>query len=607
MRYTMRNPINVLNSLATHSKQTQYKFERVYRLLYNPEMYYIAYQKLYSKQGNMTKGSDNRTVDSMSLKRIDSLIESLKDESYRPVPVRRHYIPKKNGKKRPLGIPSFDDKLLQEVIRMILESIYEGHFEKTSHGFRPNRSCHTALACIQKYYTGCKWFVEGDIEAFFDTINHNVLIDILGERIKDERFLRLIRKFLNAGYIEDWQFHKTYSGTPQGGVISPLLANVYLDKLDKYIKEYAEQFECGVRRVNNPEYGRLQNDIKKCRRHLAKATDESQKQSLLQQIKVLEAQRLSTQSKNVMDCNYKRLRYERYADDFLIGVIGSKEDCQKIKQDIKDFLFEKLRLILSEEKTLVTHAETPARFLGYDISVRSTKHTIRSKYGVPTRLYNGKIVLKIPRDTIKKKLLDYGVLKIVVHNGKEMWKPQARVVLKNNDDLEILSRYNAEIRGFYNYYALALNCGVINNFKYVMQYSMYKTFATKYRTKKSKIIKRMRIGKDFGVKYTDSKGNERVTLFYNEGFKRKKDSTMDCDSLPNTIVYNGRASLVARLKAERCEYCGNENVPLHMHHVRKLKDLKGKAPWEQLMIGRQRKTLAVCEVCHRKIHADKMD
>lgn len=179
------------------SKENFYQYERLYRLLYNPEMYYTAYQKIYSKQGNMTKGSDQRIIDGMSLKRIDTLINSLRDESYRPAPARRQYIPKK-GKKRPLGIPSFDDKLLQEVVRMILENIYEGYFEDTSHGFRPNRSCHTALACIQKYYTGCKWFVEGDIESFFDTIDHDVLIDILAERIRDERFLRLIRKFLNA-------------------------------------------------------------------------------------------------------------------------------------------------------------------------------------------------------------------------------------------------------------------------------------------------------------------------------------------------------------------------------------------------------------------------
>ena len=233
---------------------------------------------------------------------------------------------------------------------------------------------------------------------------------------------------------------------------------------------------------------------------------------------------------------------------------------------------------MSEEKTLITHANASARFLGYEVSVRSTRQTVRGKYGIPIRYLNGKAVLKIPKDTIRNKLLEYGVLKIVVHNGKEKWKPKARVVLKNYDDLEILSRYNAEIRGFYNYYAFALNSGIINNFKYVMQYSMLKTYATKYRTNKREIIKRMRTGKDLGVRFTDSNGREHITLFYNEGFKRKKDLSLICDVQPRTIVYNGRTSLIERLKAGVCEFCGNGNLPLHMHHVRKLKNLKGKAP-----------------------------
>lgn len=249
----MRNPINLLSSLQKHSCDKNYSYERLYRNLFNRDLFLLAYQNIYASQGNMTQGTDGKTIDGMSIRRIDKLIESLKDESYQPQPSRRTYIPKKNGKLRPLGIPSFDDKLIQEVIRMLLEAVYENSFSDTSHGFRPKRSCHTALQQIQTRFTGVKWFVEGDIKGFSDNINHEILIKILSERIKDERFLRLIRKFLKAGYLEEWRFHNTYSGTPQGGIISPILANIYLDKLDKFMEKLQTEFNCGERRKRHKE------------------------------------------------------------------------------------------------------------------------------------------------------------------------------------------------------------------------------------------------------------------------------------------------------------------------------------------------------------------
>lgn len=206
----MRHPQQVLNALCEHSKDSGYRYERLYRILFNEEMFYVAYQRKYAKPGNMTPGTDGRTIDRMSIARIQKLIASLKDESYKPHPARRVYIPKKNGKKRPLGIPSFEDKLVQEVVHMILEAIYEGAFDDSSHDFRPERSCHSAMRQIKSTFKGTRWFIEGDIKGFFDNIDHSVMIGILRERIADERFLRLIRKFLNAGYIEDWRYNNTY-------------------------------------------------------------------------------------------------------------------------------------------------------------------------------------------------------------------------------------------------------------------------------------------------------------------------------------------------------------------------------------------------------------
>jgi len=603
----MRNPEKVLNSLAQHSKNSDYKFERLYRILFNEEMFLTAYQKIYANVGNMTKGSDGESIDGMSLKRINDLIIMLKEESYQPQPSRRTYIPKKNGKRRPLGIPSFNDKLVQEVLRMILQAIYEGQFEIGSHGFRPNKSCHTALLQVQSKFTGVKWFVEGDIKGFYDNINHNTLIEIMRKRIADERFLRLVRKFLNAGYVEDWVFHKTYSGCPQGGIVSPILSNIYLDQLDKFMKEYAESFIVGKSRKTNPEYQKLAGQKRKTVEKLKSCKDEVERQYYISEIKRIEKERCGVSYGKAIDENYKRLQYVRYADDFIVGIIGSKTDCETVKEDIKRFLSEKLQLELSDEKTLITHAQKSARFLGYDIYVRKSNLPKRNKLGNLVRNYGGRVVLTVTTETMRKKLLELGVMKLTYVDGKEIWKSKARYRMKDNDDLEILDTYNSELRGFYNYYSIANNSSIINSFNYMMQYSMYKTYATKYRCGKCKIIEKYHIGKDFGVKYKTKSGQEKVRLYYNEGFKRKETSIYNCDVLPDFRFLIGSTNLIDRLKAGKCEICGIENVPLEIHHIRKLKDLKGKKYWEKFMIGRRRKTIALCISCHVDLHHGKLD
>lgn len=599
----MRSPEKVLNSLSEHSKYPEYKFERLYRVLFNADMFLMAYNNIQSKPGNMTEGSDGKTIDGMSQVRIEKLIGALKNESYQPNPARRTYIPKKNGKLRPLGIPSFDDKLVQEVIRMMLEAIYEGYFENTSHGFRPKRSCHTALIQVQKNFTATKWFIEGDIEGFFDNINHDVLIGILKERITDERFIRLIRKFLKAGYIEDWIFHKTYSGTPQGGIISPILANIYLDKLDKYMKEYAEKFDKGIIRKMNPEYKSYSGKIWWLGTKLKKTENEVTRKELIKAIKSIQQERLHLPSVDEMDEGYKRIKYVRYADDFIIGVIGSKADSETIKEDIKNFLYDKLKLSLSEEKTLITHGNKQAKFLGYEIYVRKFSEMTKrgEKSGNLIKVYGKKVVLEMPMEAVKKKLLYYEVMRIHQFENKEKWKPTSRSKVLHNDDLEILDAYNTEIRGFANYYSIANNSSHLNSFKYIMQYSMYKTFAKKYRTSVRKIIAKYRYDKDFAVFHENKKGEKKMRVFFNGSFKRKTTTISNCDNLANTICITSVTSLTERLKAGKCELCGSEGNT-EIHHVKKLKDLKGKKPWEIQMIGRRRKTLAVCIPCHKKIH-----
>ena len=597
----MEKSERVLKALSDHSQSSDYKYERLYRYLFSEEMFAVAYQRIYAKQGNMTPGTDGKTIDEMSLERIERLIVSLKDESYQPHPARRVYIPKKNGKKRPLGIPSFEDKLVQEVVRLLLEAIYEGHFEGTSHGFRPHRSCHTALGMIQKSFTGAKWFIEGDIKGFFDNIDHNVLISILRERISDERFLRLIRKFFNAGYVEDWKYNKTYSGTPQGGIISPILANIYLDKFDKYIKEYAAKFRKGDRRSINPEYWRLNNKKNRLKQKLQKASNEQMRKSYLYEIAQLSKQMLSTPHKDAMDADFRRMQYVRYADDFLISVIGSKSECETIKADITQFMREQLKLELSDEKTLITHAQDKAKFLGYEIFIRKSDAVKRNRDGVLKRDFNGAVVLTLNSAVIQKKFTEYNALEVRNIDGKDIWWSKPRRYMTPMKPEDILAQYNAETRGLYNYYSLAANVSKeCASFAFIMKMSMFKTLGWKLNTSARKVRQKYQKDKDFVIPYNDAKGKQKYRVFYNEGFKKRNAQfDVDYDKLPQTM-YVPYPSLVERLKDGRCELCGKEGKVV-MHHVRTLTKLKGNNEWEKLMLKRHRKTLVVCEDCNSMI------
>ena len=597
----MEKSERVLKALSDHSQSSDYKYERLYRYLFSEEVFAVAYQRIYAKQGNMTPGTDGKTIDEMSLERIERLIVSLKDESYQPHPARRVYIPKKNGKKRPLGIPSFEDKLVQEVVRLLLEAIYEGHFEGTSHGFRPHRSCHTALGMIQKSFAGAKWFIEGDIKGFFDNIDHNVLISILRERISDERFLRLIRKFLNAGYVEDWKYNKTHSGTPQGGIVSPILANIYLDKFDKYIKEYAAKFRKGDRRSINPDYWRLNNKKNRLKQKLQKTSDEQMRKSYLYEIAQLSKQMLSIPHKDAMDADFRRLQYVRYADDFLISVIGSKSECETIKADITQFMREQLKLELSDEKTLITHAQDKAKFLGYEIFIRKSDAVKRNKDGVLKRDFNGAVVLTLNSAVIQKKLTEYNALEVRNIDGKDIWWSKPRRYMTPMKPEDILAQYNAEIRGLYNYYSLATNVSKeCASFAFIMKMSMFKTLGWKLNTSARKVRQKYQKDKDFVIPYNDAKGKQKYRVFYNEGFKKRNAQfDVDYDKLPQTM-YVPYPSLVERLKDGRCELCGKEGKVV-MHHVRNLTKLKGCNEWEKLMLKRHRKTLVVCEDCNSMI------
>ena len=603
----MRNPTDVLNSLSDKSKNPEYRFQRLYRNLYNPDFYLLAYKNIYANGGSMTPGVNGITIDGMSSQRIAKLIESLKDRSYQPNPARRTYIAKKNNpaKKRPLGIPSGDDKLVQEVIRMLLESIYEPNFSDASHGFRPQKSCHTALTKIQKTFKGAKGFVEGDIKACFDSFDHHVLIDILRKRIDDEAFISLMWKFLKAGYMEQWQYHMTYSGTPQGSGMSPILANIYLNELDRYMGEYKARFYKPTRTAN-PAHRNMASKIFYYKAKNDKVWDDlsvEEKKECARTLRQMRSEQRKLPTHPVQETSYKAIQYVRYADDFIVGVIGSHEDAKKLKQDLTVFLKEKLGLTLSTEKTKITNTAENARFLGYDISVSRSQDIKRLKNGKRQRVYSGVVQLRMPLEKWTAKLLEYGAIRIKKdESGKERWKTMPRGKLINRTDIEILSRYNSEIRGLYNYYAIAGNVSTLNHFSSRMKYSMLKTFGSKYRCKVRKIKERYVKNGEFTVAYK-TKSGMKESVYYHDGFRKKTEPALgQVDMLDIYKKYDKPNSLAIRLHTNKCELCGMDCDGLEMHQVRRLKDLNGEQEWERIMLQRRRKTLAVCPSCHIEIH-----
>ncbi len=591
----MRTAETVLGVIQDRGKR-ELPLEDVYRQLYNPNLYLRAYAKLYSNDGAMTPGMTDETVDGMSLKRIADIIETLRYERYHWTPARRTYIEKKNStKKRPLGIPIWKDKLLQEVIRSVLEAYYEPQFSSASHGFRPNRGCHTALREIERTWKGTHWLIEGDIKGCFDNIDHDILIAILSEKLHDNRFLRLIRNLLRAGYMEKWRYHTTMSGTPQGGVCSPILANIYLDKLDKFVEQkLIPTNTCGKNRRRNPAYQALLHQS-----HIQRDQgNRKQAKQLRQQMQLLPAL-------DPHDPNYRRLRYIRYADDILLGFAGPREEAEQLKQRLAEFLQQSLKLELSQKKTLITHATTEAaHFLGYAIStqIANDKH---SRDG--GRRTNGRTALKVPKGTIDQYCAAY------MRRGKPVHRPE----LTFESDYAIVKLYQAEYRGIVQYYMLAQNVSSFWKLHWVMQTSLLKTLANKHKTTVSAMARKYRTYRDTpGGTYrclqvrVERDGDKPPLVAYFGGMAlRRKQTAMLDDRNPQQTRWIGYNELVKRLLANECELCGSQQN-IEVHHVHRLSDLRVKGQrekptWMKVMTSRRRKTLVVCKDCHTNIHAGR--
>jgi group II intron reverse transcriptase/maturase len=589
----MRNAETILGVIRERGRR-RLPLEDIYRQLYNPDLYLHAYGRLYRNDGALTPGVTTETVDAMSLEKIDRIITALRYERYRWTPVWRTFIPKKSGKLRPLGLPSWSDKVLQDVIRALLEAYYEPQFSTHAHGFRPGRGCHTALREITQHWRGVKWFIEGDISQCFDSLDHEVMLGILREQLHDQRFLRLLAQLLKAGYVEDWRFHATLSGVPQGGVVSPVLSNIYLDRLDQFVEtELLPAYNRGQRRRPYPPYMALLNAARKKRL----VGDRDAATRLRHQ-----AQHLPARDPN--DPHYRRLWYVRYADDWLLGFSGPHEEAEAIKGQLKAFLHDTLKLTLSEEKTLITHARTAsARFLGYEVvTQQADDKQCRAQH---RRCINGALGLKIPVEVIRTKCAHY------MRHGK----PTHLAARLHATDYSIMTQYQAEYRGLVQYYLMAFNVHRLWHVHRVMQLSLAKTLANKHRTSMTKIFHKYRamVSTPHGplrvLEVRHERGEGKAPLIARFGGIALRWHRHGILNDQPKEVYGRRSEVVQRLLAQTCELCGAQEQ-CEVHHIRRLADLhkpgrKEKPLWVQRMVAYRRKTLVTCRACHEALHRER--
>lgn len=441
------------------------KAERLWKLLDNINLWCAAYKKLSSKTGSMTHGGERGTIDGTSLKTLRNLRDAVVSGKYQYGLTRRVYIPKPKGGE--LGIPEFRDRLVQEVTRVILESIFEPKFEATSHGFRPGRSQHTCLRQVRRDFVGVKWYIEGDISKCYDTMDHQIIMTLLRRRIKDQNFLQFVERGLNTKVLLPNK-HWSDLGTPLGGVCSPLISNIVLHELDKFMVRISKIINRRRERKQNPAYTKLYNLMRT-------AQGES-----------IKIKKLRTQARQVgygrsSDETFLRCSYVRFADDFVIGISGPKALAVRVRELVARFLARKLRLKLSEDKTAITRAKgNKVPFLGYLISHGNSKaYTYRRRYGGKYRtvkaVRGGRIRLQVDQERLLANLRRKGFCNgaaAPVPNFLYLQYPQSHTV----------NQVASVVRGIANYYILADDFRQkVNRVSYIVRYSVAMMFAAKYK------------------------------------------------------------------------------------------------------------------------------
>jgi group II intron reverse transcriptase/maturase len=556
--------------------------KNLYNFICDPELLKLAYENLKSKPGNMTPAINPTTLDGFSLTVLNQIISELKTEKFQFKAGRWIFINKKSGGLRPLTILAPRDKIVLEAIRLILNSIYEPLFLPTSHGFRPNHSCHTALKFTNQKFQASSWILEGDISNCFDSINHGKLMKILEDKIQDRKFTKLIWKSLRSGHFEFAVYKHNIIGAPQGSVISPILANIYLHQLDVFIHELKLQFDKGTESRESAESNRLRYEMRK-----AKLLGDIDK------VKSLHKQRMKI-SWSMDDREYKKLAYVRYADDWIIGIKGSHTEAIFILNRIKIFL-ESIHLKLSETKTKLTDLKR-GKILFLGVIIKKANHTkyVRLVKTSSMKWNPRRLRFEAPLNLIYHKLNEAGFMKWNKSHPKFVWM--------SLDHNQIIHLYNSVFRGYLNYYSFVHNYGkLVSYLGFILKSSAAKLLAAKYSLKTiNKVIKK------FGPNLSPLSDDKTNNIgFIKPSYKISLEFKTN-NIKPLILALFGSKSKSVLDKAV-CAICESQ-YRVEMHHIRALKDLNPKLSLtDRFMAMRKRKQIPLCRECHMKKHFNKIN
>ena len=568
----------------------------LYKLIVKEGSLLAGYENIKSNKGATTPGVGTESLDGFSRTRLKNLSVALRNESWNPSPARRIYIPKPGKfEKRPLGIQGPEEKIVQSTMLSVLEAIYEPVFYSSSYGFRPGLGTHDALQSIERKYDGMVFAIEGDIKGMYDNVNHDILISLLEKRIKDDRFIRLVRKMLRAGYLEVGKpLFRSDVGTPQGSIVSPILANIYLHELDSFMFNFVKDLPVRNNKKRTPTYAVMDNEIRRIKYRLKKGNlSPQQKSDYLKRLRTLQVQCLGVRM--YLDPS-TRVCYHRYADDFIVGVAGSFEYTDGLRSKIGDFL-SSLGLTLNLEKTKVTNIrKEPALFLGHNIRIdTSVKYAYVRPKGKPRylkRVTGSLVSIEAPIHRMVLRLSSKGFCD---HKGF----PIAKKLWTSQEDNQIIENFNSTIRGIFGYYSGANKRRYLQRIWYILKFSCVYTLAAKHRCSLSKVFSKH--GRLPRVVYGSS--GELAVRLYEPSLKESDRKWQVGRKLDDP--YRLIAARVSRTKLfEPCCICGAPSS--EMHHIRHVKDSNSGFVL-RIMGLLNRKQIPVCLECHDSIHNGRYD